>query len=61
MDRPRRQRPRDAAWIADGVVSERWAPISPVTGQLDAFEWRVPVEETREQVTSAFSAAAFRT
>lgn len=37
--------PRDAAWIADGVVSERWAPISPVTGQLDAFEWRVPVEE----------------
>ena len=37
--------PRDAAWIADGVVSERWAPISPVTSQLDAFEWRVPVED----------------
>jgi HemY protein len=36
---------RDAAWIADGVVSERWAPISPVTGQLDAFEWRVPIED----------------
>jgi HemY protein len=37
--------PRDAAWTADGVVSDRWAPISPVTGALDAFEWRVPVED----------------
>lgn len=37
--------PRDAAWIADGVTSDRWAPVSPVTGALDAFEWRVPVEE----------------
>ena len=24
--------PRDPAWIADGVVSDHWAPISPVTG-----------------------------
>lgn len=36
--------PRDPAWTADGIVSERWAPISPVTGALDAFQWRVPVE-----------------
>jgi len=36
--------PRDPAWTADGVVSDRWAPASPVTGALDAFEWRVPVE-----------------
>lgn len=36
--------PRDPAWVADGFVSEQWAPVSPVTGQLDAFEWRVPVE-----------------
>lgn len=35
---------RDPAWTADGVVSDEWAPVSPVTGQLDAFEWRVPVE-----------------
>jgi HemY protein len=34
----------DPAWVADGFVSERWAPVSPVTGKLDAFEWRVPVE-----------------
>jgi HemY protein len=35
---------RDPAWVADGVLSDRWAPVSPVTGRLDAFEWRVPVE-----------------
>jgi HemY protein len=37
--------PRDAAWIADGVISDRWAPVSPVTGTIDAFEWRVPKDE----------------
>ncbi len=36
--------PRDASWEADGVTSERWAPVSPVTGKLDAFEWRIPPE-----------------
>ena len=35
--------PRDPVWIADNVVSEHWAPVSPVTGRLDAFEWKVPV------------------
>ena len=36
--------PRDPAWTADGIVADRWGPISPVTGALDAFQWRVPVE-----------------
>jgi HemY protein len=36
--------PRDPAWTADGIVSDRWAAISPVTGALDAFQWKVPVE-----------------
>lgn len=36
--------PRDPVWTADGVISETWAPVSPVSGQLDAFQWRVPVE-----------------
>jgi HemY protein len=36
--------PRDPAWVADGVETDTWAPVSPVTGRLDAFEWRVPVE-----------------
>ena len=34
--------PQDPAWVADGVVSDTWAPISPVTGELDAFEWKTP-------------------
>jgi HemY protein len=34
--------PRDPAWIADGVVSDRWAPVSPVSGRLDAFAWQAP-------------------
>ena len=36
--------PRDPAWTADSIVSDDWAPTSPVTGALDAFRWRVPVE-----------------
>jgi HemY protein len=35
----------DPAWTADGVVSDRWLPVSPVTGHLDAFQWKVPVAE----------------
>lgn len=35
----------DPAWIADGFVSDRWLPMSPVSGRLDAFEWKVPFTE----------------
>ena len=34
---------RDPAWTADGYVSDRWIPVSPVTGRLDAFQWRDPL------------------
>ena len=37
--------PRDPAWTADGMVLEEWAPVSPVTGRLDAVEWKVPLAE----------------
>ncbi|HEX7790274.1 MAG TPA: heme biosynthesis protein HemY, partial [Afipia sp.] len=33
----------DPVWTADGYVSERWRPVSPVTGRLDAFQWLTPV------------------
>ncbi len=33
----------DPQWTADGHVSDRWLPVSPVSGRLDAFEWRVPL------------------
>jgi HemY protein len=36
--------PRDPLWIADGVASETWAPVSPVSGRLDAFAWKTPTE-----------------
>ena len=36
--------PRDRAWIADGYISDRWLPVSPVTGAIDAFQWKAPVD-----------------
>lgn len=55
---------RDPAWIADGVVSDHWAPISPVSGKLDAFVWAVPpgvsstpiLEHEAERVKAAIAA-----
>ncbi|MCR6671184.1 heme biosynthesis protein HemY [Devosia ginsengisoli] len=38
--------PRDPAWTADGLVSDEWEPMSPVTGKLDAFEWKIPMTVT---------------
>ena len=35
--------PRDKAWVADGVITDRWAAVSP-SGTLDAFVWRTPDE-----------------
>ncbi|HEX2216395.1 MAG TPA: heme biosynthesis HemY N-terminal domain-containing protein [Xanthobacteraceae bacterium] len=35
----------DPRWTADGMVSDRWLPVSPVSGRIDAFEWKVPVAE----------------
>lgn len=45
--------PRDAVWMADGVASNEWAPISPVSGALDAFEWRVPPDQSRAGLADA--------
>ncbi|PPC80565.1 MAG: heme biosynthesis protein HemY [Hyphomicrobium sp.] len=42
---------RDPVWMADGVVSDHWEAISPVTGKLDAYQWRVPVESRDEART----------
>ncbi len=33
----------DPVWTADGYVSERWRPVSPVTGRIDAFQWQEPL------------------
>ena len=44
------QAPRDHAWVADGFVSERWAPFSPVSGRIDAFEWKAPMERAARMI-----------
>jgi HemY protein len=41
---------RDPVWMADGVISDHWEPISPVDGRLDAFQWRVPIETRDDTV-----------
>ncbi len=48
----------DPAWTADGQVSETWLPTSPVTGKLDAFEWKVPVETLTPLTETAIEALA---
>ncbi|MDQ0317945.1 HemY protein [Pararhizobium capsulatum DSM 1112] len=37
--------PRDPAWTAEGMTSPEWLPVSPVSGRLDAFEWKMPVAQ----------------
>lgn len=36
---------RDAKWTAGGYTSEFWLPVSPQTGEIDAFEWKIPTEQ----------------
>lgn len=54
--------PQDKAWVADGIVSADWQPVSPVTGKLDAFQWTSPggaIEEEGELIEdSLFEAPA---
>jgi HemY protein len=50
--------PRDPAWTADGIVADRWAPISPVTRTLDAFQWRVPIESAEHEDAGALASKA---
>lgn len=46
---------RDPVWIADGAISDRWEPVSPVTGRLDAFEWRAATETRGEDRAGTIS------
>lgn len=43
--------PRDPVWTADGITAEEWQPVSPLTGKLDAFEWKVPVSDAPRLLT----------
>lgn len=52
--------PADETWVADGFISDEWMPVSPVTGRIDAFEWKVPAilnhEEASEDIDEALIA-----
>ena len=55
--------PRDPEWVADGQVSAHWLPISPVSGKLDAFEWKRAfgaAPEAIEDQSGSHAAEAFR-
>jgi HemY protein len=42
--------PRDPVWTADGITADEWEPVSPVTGKLDAFEWKIPTSAVATRV-----------
>lgn len=44
---------RDPAWTADGYVSDQWLPISPMSGRIDAFEWKAPAAAIASAPASA--------
>src|SRR5690606_20407661 len=47
--------PRDPVWTADGITAEEWEPVSPVTGKLDAFEWKVPTSAVATRLADPMS------
>jgi HemY protein len=52
----------DPVWTADGVVSDRWLPVSP-NGRLDGYEWKLPLAElgvSRPAIESAPSPAVIK-
>ncbi|WP_426612568.1 heme biosynthesis HemY N-terminal domain-containing protein [Bradyrhizobium sp. McL0616] len=49
----------DPAWTADGYVSDRWRPVSPVTGRLDAFQWQTPVASLPSDKGTTIESSAF--
>src|SRR3954469_17475289 len=49
----------DPAWTADGYVSDRWRPVSPVSGRLDAFQWQTPLAALPSDKGSAIESSPF--
>lgn len=48
--------PRDPMWVSDGVASPRWAPVSPVSGEIVPCEWKSPFEMPADDKQIAESA-----
>ena len=50
----------DPVWTADGYVSDRWRPVSPVSGRIDAFQWQMPLSALPSDKNAAIEVLAFR-
>jgi HemY protein len=49
----------DPVWTADGYVSDRWRPVSPVSGRLDAFQWQMPLAALPSDRNAAIESSPF--
>src|ERR1700736_6709048 len=49
----------DPVWTADGYVSDKWRPVSPVSGRLDAFQWQAPLASLPSDTGVAIESSAF--
>jgi HemY protein len=49
----------DPVWTADGYVSDRWRPVSPVSGRLDAFRWQTPLAALPSDGNGAIESSPF--
>jgi HemY protein len=49
----------DPVWTADGYVSDRWRPVSPVSGRLDAFQWQTPLAALPSDKGGAIESSPF--
>ena len=49
----------DPVWTADGYVSDRWRPVSPVSGRLDAFQWQMPLAALPSDKGATIESSAF--
>lgn len=47
--------PADPAWVAGNYVSDEWLPVSPIDGEIDAFEWKVPVQQLGNETASVMT------
>lgn len=47
--------PADPAWVAGNYVSDEWLPVSPIDGEIDAFEWKVPVQQLGNDTASVMT------
>jgi HemY protein len=50
---------QDPVWTADGYVSDRWRPVSPVSGRIDAFQWQMPLAALPSDKNATIEASPF--